>query len=41
MKISSQNWGGSVDAAYYTFANAHGDVSVLGILPRVFGCGRT
>ncbi len=29
MKISSQNWGGSVDAAYYTFANAHGDVSVV------------
>ena len=29
MKISSQSWGGSVDAAYYTFANAHGDVSVV------------
>ena len=29
MKISSQGWSNSVDAAYYTFANAHGDVSVV------------
>lgn len=29
MKISSTGYGSGVDAAYYTFANAHGDVSVV------------
>ena len=29
MKISSSSWGNNIDAAYYTFANAHGDVSVV------------
>ena len=29
LKIVSQNYDDSVDAAYYTFANAHGDVSVV------------